>query len=79
MKVVWTKGLDEDAKKEMETDYKSAVYLRKRLIRILEDKIEIIRKENLSTDAYDCPNWALKQADQVGYERALTEIIRNLR
>lgn len=75
MKTVWTKGLDSDAIEEMRGSYTSAHLTRKRLITLVEGKIA--ESENLAhlKEGYDCPNWAYKQADLMGYRRALHEII----
>lgn len=75
MKLAWTKGLSADAKKEMQSSFNSSSLTRLRLTLLLKEKIESMRKKNTLEDAYENPNWALKQADAVGYERALNEII----
>lgn len=75
MKVAWTKGLVEGEKEEMKRLFLSNAFFRKREQQILLDKITVIRQKNVIEASYDSPNWALKQADAVGYERALQEII----
>ncbi|MDB4302071.1 hypothetical protein N9924_00745 [bacterium] len=75
MKTVWTKGLEADHAKEVSGDYKGALILRKRLAHILDDKLSSAENGSRSKDGYDCPNWAYKQADIIGYKRALQEII----
>jgi len=80
----WTKGLDGDQKKDIESAFKSATVIRNRLTKICESKI----KTSLSTNKaqydspnwankaqYDSPNWAYQKADDIGYRRALEEII----
>lgn len=74
MRISWTQGKDADAKKEIRQSYVAAVILRKRLMELLEKKIKDSWKASIDTDGYDCPNWALKQADARGYERALREV-----
>lgn len=49
--------------------------VRRRLVKMLNDKINASSKEGRSKLLYDNPNWALLQADQRGYERAFAEII----
>ena len=69
----WTKGLDGDQKKDIESSFKSATVIRNRLTEVCESKI----KTSLSTNKaqYDSPNWAYQKADDLGYRRALEEII----
>ena len=75
MKTVWTAGMDADASTEITSDFKSAQTLRKRLDEILTNKINACREECLSKTKYESPSWAYTQADAVGYERALKEVI----
>ena len=75
MKQSWTKGLEEDNAKEIRMLYKSSLILRKRLEKMLRDKENEAIKASRSKDGYDCPNWSYKQADTVGYTRAINDII----
>ena len=75
MKTSWSKGLDAKGKEEMEASFSSSAFLRMRAIELVKEKIEVCRKSSISSDAYNSPNWAYKQADAVGYERAMQEII----
>lgn len=75
MKTKWTQGLNADETKEMVSYFKSSLLLRKRLDKIIRDKIESSTASSLSKDTYDSPSWAYLQADRNGYERALREII----
>lgn len=75
MKTVWVKGLNEQEKEEMRSSFVSSANVRKRLTELLEDKIETKRKSNVSEERYESPGWAYLQADAVGYERAMREII----
>jgi hypothetical protein len=75
MKVRWTQGLSKEAATELRADFKSSLVLRRRLVRLLEDDISDSLKMSRSKLLYDNPNWALLQADQRGYERAMAEII----
>lgn len=75
MKTVWTAGMDVDAIQETTADFKAALQLRKRLEKILCDKINSCREDSLSKTKYESPSWAYTQADTVGYERALKEVI----
>ena len=75
MKASWTKGLEPDVIKEIKGDYISSRLVRKRLTKILEDKIKESYTNSILKSSYENPNWALKQADNVGFERALKEVI----
>lgn len=75
MKTIWTTGLDPKTKKEIEDDFKSCPLLRERLSAILSKKIDSLRDSTVSKDAYASPSWAYLQADAVGYERAMKEVI----
>lgn len=75
MKTSWVKGLNEQEKGEIKTIFLSNARFRERAKFLLQEKIDTSRQKNTSEAAYDNPNWALKQADAVGYERAMQEII----
>jgi hypothetical protein len=75
MKTVWTKGLDAEKEKEMLREFKEATLLRKRLSSILNEKVKAKHSESRSKDGYANPSWPYFQADAIGYERALEEII----
>lgn len=78
MKNSWVKGLDDQKKADIEASFKAASLIRKRLAEILQEKLEVSSKHARSKVTYDNPNWAYLQADQVGYERCLQEIIELL-
>lgn len=78
MNKIWFKGIEPDYVSEIRGDYASSFITRKRLTQILEDKKESNMKGCLSKDNYDSPNWAMIQADNIGYQRALEEIIKLL-
>lgn len=75
MKTAITKGLTGQAKDEMILSFDAAAHIRNRLILLLRGKQETARKANLQEGMYENPNWALKQADVIGYSRALEEVI----
>lgn len=75
MKTSWTKGLEPDLVKEITLQYKASTVIRERLKKLLTEKWESEDKKRLLDGAYDCPNWAYKQADVAGYHRALKEIL----
>lgn len=75
-KKTWTAYVkDEDRKKEIEQSFRAATVMRKRLIEMLERKQKNSYKASFLEESYDSANWALKQADSRGYERALHEVI----
>lgn len=75
MKTALKAGLTNIQKEELEKDFNSCPLLREQLVKICEKKVNAARTDARSKDGYDSPNWAFKQADVVGYERALHEIM----
>lgn len=75
MKTVLLAGLTEEQKDEMKQTFAHSVVLRQQIIKILTKKVKDARSASTSKDAYGIPNWAFLQADTVGYERALTEVM----
>lgn len=75
MKQSWTLGLNEEKAKEVRSDFKGSFLLRKRLIELLNDKVVQSARTTRSKELYASPSWAYMQADSVGYERALFEVI----
>lgn len=78
MKTTWTAGLKPDAKKEIVEDFNSVPALRARLISILEKKIRSNGTEKQKPENYALASWPMFQADGIGYERALREVINLL-
>lgn len=75
MKTAWTKGLTPERKTIVTSDYTSSVGARMRLTELLNEKIETARRGRVAANNYDSPSWAYQQADSIGYERAINEII----
>jgi hypothetical protein len=75
MKTSWTDGLESDVAKEVRLNFKESRIMRERLKVMLDKKINSNRSSVTKKDAYNSPNWALLQADNVGYERAMKEIL----
>lgn len=75
MKTVWTDDLEPDQVIEMRGDFISSSLVRKRLKKIINDKIETKRATIRKDTNYDLSNWDCFIADSIGYERALVEII----
>lgn len=66
------KGLEAS---ELDSEWAGSQMLRKRLIELLIEEQNRTLKKRRSEDMYDSPNWALMQADAVGYERGLEKAI----
>jgi len=49
-----------------------------KLRKLLIEKQEISRSNQLKADNYALPAWSEKQADSIGYQRALNEVIKHL-
>lgn len=75
MKTSLVKGLDEQAKMEITQEFIASAQFRKHFTSLLQDRVASHRIKSISADSYDNPNWALKQADLVGYARAIDEVI----
>ena len=75
MKTTWTKGLNAEQKKEISASFNACADIRSRLTDLINEKIATKRKDAVSVDKYSSPSWAYLQADAVGYERAMNEII----
>ncbi len=75
MKTILSKGLSKEQKVELESDFKASAFFRERLAATLEDKVNALRKKIRQENHYDSPSWALTQADYIGYERAVYELI----
>lgn len=74
MKTLLIAGLPEKDAEELTLAYQHSAVLRQRFVKIMQDKIDAERKASLKKELYDS-NWGLKQADSIGYIRALEEII----
>lgn len=75
MKTSWLSGIkDASVKKELRSNFLASKMIRERLVEILDAKITSSVRASRSTESYDSPNWALKQADATGYQRALEEV-----
>ncbi len=77
MNTAWTKGLKRgsDELKDLEAAYAASGLLRRHLIRVLENMYETETKARIADTNYDGQSWAYKQADAIGYARALSKVI----
>jgi hypothetical protein len=75
MKQSWTKNLTPEKAAIIKADYVVSLGARRRLVELVNDKLRVCSSVKRSKESYDSPNWPYLQADAVGYERALFEII----
>lgn len=75
MKQSWTKGTTPEKAAIIKADYVGSAGARIRLVELLQDKIRVSTTIKRKKEGYDAPNWAYAQADTIGYERALQEVI----
>ena len=77
MKTSWTASVkDKQLKEDITSSFKASTVIRRRLKEMLEKKFS--NAVDLTKEGYESPCWALKQADAVGYQRALKEIVSML-
>ena len=79
MKTTLTKGLHEDAAKEVILAFKGSGILRDRIELLLKEKIDTLERTACNKVEYENPNWAYLKADETGYKRALYEVISLLK
>lgn len=77
MNTAWTKGFRKGTQehKDIGEAYASSAFIRKHLIKILQDFENEELSASLKSGNYESPSWALKQADSIGYARALRKIM----
>lgn len=75
MKTSLTAGLKGEEKDEIVSSFLASARLRERLIYVLTNKLESDRREVRSKNTYESPSWGYVQADFIGYERAISELI----
>ena len=71
MMEAWFAGTNKEARERVKQDVALAHNAFKRLSGILRNKL----KDNLVQD-YDKASWPFNQADTLGYNRALTEVLK---
>lgn len=70
----WTNHLTGEEKDKFIQRIQSSEALFHRLSVLISQKEKAEAGSQLSKDSYNSPNWSHKQADSVGYLRALSEI-----
>lgn len=72
MKSYWFK---ECKTKEDKEKVRQAILSNRQSLDRLKEILEPMLKETAPTTDYDSPSWAYKQADRIGYNRALTSVL----
>jgi hypothetical protein len=72
MKAVWFK---ECKTKEDKDSVRQTILSNQESLLRLESILESLLKETPSQADYDSPSWAYKQADRIGYNRALNQVL----
>ena len=72
MKSYWFKECKTKADKEK---VRQSVLSNRQSLDRLKEILEPMLKETAPTTDYDSPSWAYKQADRIGYNRALTSVL----
>ena len=75
MKTTWVAGCSSEQAQIVRSDFKSSFGIRKRLSELLEDKIFNSLSSTRKKENYALASWSYLQADAIGYERALSEVI----
>lgn len=79
MKTLWLSDVEEGLKDEVKKSFNSSKIMRNRLVAMLEGKIKSTHTKMRSDKGYNVAHWPLLQADSIGYERALVEVINLLK
>jgi hypothetical protein len=72
MKAVWFK---ECKTKEDKDSVRQTILSNQASLLRLESILESLLKETPTSTDYDSPSWAYKQADRIGYNRALNQVL----
>lgn len=80
MNTLWTKGMKRGSQeaKDIEGAFKASAFLRNRMKEMLQAMLDEEISSKTSDNTYDNPNWAYKQADSVGYARAIRRMMATL-
>lgn len=72
----WFQHCESDAEKiEFEKTLRNNGFVLDKLIRILENRLQSIDRDEMSRNSYDSPSWAFLQAHQNGRREGLTEVL----
>ena len=76
--LAWTSGLSEDEKKEFEKAVRNDTYVLSKLRKVIDEEIENLDRQEISSSSYDNPSWAFKQAHGNGVRAGLIKVRRLL-
>ncbi len=71
MKLSLSKGLTKDEESELKQNFIQAQRLRKRLVEVLESKVESLQVSMRDEENYSKPAWSELQADKIGQTKSL--------
>ena len=66
--------VNEEDSKRFYNEYKTGEFFRENLVKVLDGKICLSELDAENKEGYSVNNWAFKQADLIGYRRALKEL-----
>lgn len=72
MKAIWFRSCKT---KEDKDALRQSIISNRASLEALEGILESMLKEAPATADYDSPSWAYKQADRIGYNRALNQVL----
>lgn len=72
MKAIWFKGCKT---KEEKGKVRQSLMASRHTLEALEGILESMLKETPASTDYDSPSWAYKQADRLGHNRALNQVL----
>lgn len=75
MKTSWLSNVEEERKKDIKVNFNESLVMRLRLQEMLSNKLDSNLSHSRAKSNYENPNWANSQADSIGYQRALQEVI----
>ena len=75
MKTSLKAGLNEEENKRLEASYTAGRFFIERLKLVLNNKIKESYESSIKKANYDIPSWDRLQADGIGYQRALKEVL----
>ena len=71
----WTANLSPEEEKEFAIKLREASDVFERLSSILDQRVKSLVSKQISSNTYDSPSWAYIQADAIGYQRAIQEVL----
>lgn len=70
----WIKNLPKDEAVEFEKTLRHSTIVLSRLSEILDEQIKNLDRQEMTSEAYDSPSWAYKQAHLNGERSRLTKV-----